>query len=45
LPAAKGEGTVGYRWMNPVTHKMEPKITFFVKVGDDACGVGAYNPE
>ncbi len=40
----KGEGSIQYRWINPVTHQMEPKITFFQKVGDDACGVGAYNP-
>jgi len=45
IATSKGEGAVRYQWMNPVTHKMEPKITFFAKAGDDACGVGAYNPE
>lgn len=45
IASSKGEGAVRYRWMNPVTHKLEPKITFFAKAGDDACGVGAYNPE
>lgn len=40
----KGEGSVKYRMLNPVTHQVEPKITFFQKVGDDACGVGAYSP-
>ena len=40
----KGEGSVKYRMLNPLTHQVEPKITFFQKVGDDACGVGAYNP-
>ena len=40
-----GEGSVRYRWINPVTHKMESKIAFGQKVGDDVCGVGAYNPE
>jgi len=42
---AKGEGTVKYQWINPVTHKMEPKISFFQKAGEDVCGVGAYNPQ
>ncbi|PYX93747.1 MAG: Cache domain family protein [Acidobacteria bacterium] len=42
--STKGEAAVKYQWINPVTHKMEPKITFFQKVGDDVCGVGAYNP-
>jgi cytochrome c len=42
--SSKGEAEVRYQWMNPVTHKMEPKITFFAKAGDDVCGVGAYNP-
>ena len=40
----KAEGSVKYRMLNPVTHQVEPKITFFQKIGDDACGVGAYNP-
>jgi len=44
LGSSKGEGSVKYQWINPVTHKMEPKITFFQKAGDDVCGVGAYNP-
>jgi cytochrome c len=45
IASSKGEGAVRYRWINPLTHKLEPKITFFAKAGDDACGVGAYNPE
>lgn len=45
VASKKGEGTVRYHWINPVTHKMEPKITYFAKAGDDVCGVGAYNPE
>jgi cytochrome c len=43
VATSKGEGSVSYRWLNPVTHKMEPKITFFQKAGEDVCGVGAYN--
>ena len=38
-------GSVSYQWINPVTRKMEPKITFFRKAGEDVCGVGAYNPQ
>ena len=45
IASAKGEGAVRYRWVNPMTHKMEPKVTYFAKAGDDVCGVGAYNPE
>lgn len=40
----KGDGSVHYRWVNPVTHQTEPKVTFFQKAGGDVCGVGAYNP-
>lgn len=42
---SKGEGSVQYRMINPVSGKTEPKITFGQKVGDDVCGVGAYNPQ
>jgi len=45
VATSKGEGSVSYQWLNPVTHKMEPKITFFEKAGEDVCGVGAYNPQ
>ena len=41
----KGEGSVEYRWYNPVSGKIEPKVFFVQKAGDDACGVGAYNPQ
>lgn len=41
---SKGEGSVQYMMSNPVSRKIEPKITFVQKVGDDVCGVGAYNP-
>ena len=40
-----GQGSVKYDWINPMTRKPEPKITFFAKAGDDVCGVGAYNPK
>src|SRR5262249_27916292 len=38
----KGDGSVRYRWMNPLTGKTEPKITFVQKAGSDICAVGAY---
>jgi hypothetical protein len=41
----KGGGSVQYRWINPVSGKTEPKEFFGEKVGDDVCGVGAYNPQ
>jgi len=45
VASSKGEGSVQYRWINPVSHKIEPKISFVQKIGDDVCGVGAYNPQ
>lgn len=45
VASSKGEGAVKYQWLNPLTRKLEPKITFFQKAGDDVCGVGAYNPQ
>jgi cytochrome c len=44
LIAANGESAVRYRWINPLTHSLESKITFFARVGDDVCAVGAYLP-
>jgi cytochrome c len=37
-----GGGTVEYKWENPVTKKVEPKVSVERKVGQDVCGVGAY---
>lgn len=37
-----GNGRVEYKWQNPVTGIVEPKVSFVRKVGTDACGVGAY---
>jgi cytochrome c len=45
IATSQGEGSVRYQWINPVSHKMEPKITFFQRAGNDVCGVGAYNPQ
>jgi hypothetical protein len=38
----QGSGTVEYKWMNPVTKKVEPKVSFLKATSDGACGVGAY---
>lgn len=35
-------GAVEYKWQNPVTKKVEDKVSFVAKVGTDICGVGAY---
>ena len=43
LANSKGEGELHYRWINPVTKKMENKVSHFAKAGDDACAVGAYS--
>jgi hypothetical protein len=40
--AEKGNGSVEYLWMNPMTKKMEWKISYTAKLGTDVCGVGAY---
>jgi len=37
------EGSIRYPMLNPVTHNLEHKTTFYQKVADDLlCGVGAY---
>jgi hypothetical protein len=40
----KGEGSVRYEWLNPVSHKTEHKVSFVQKAGNDVCLVGAYSP-
>jgi cytochrome c len=40
-----GEATIDYKWINPVSHLVERKVGYFKKVGEDVCGVGAYQPE
>jgi cytochrome c len=42
LANSKGSGWVDYRWVNPVSHKIEPKSSFIVKVGDYVVGAGFY---
>jgi hypothetical protein len=43
--SATNGGAVEYRWFNPVSGKIEPKVGFVQKFGDDVCLVGAYNPK
>ncbi len=40
--AKKGEGTVEYAWKNPVSGKVEEKVSYLKKAGSLYCGVGAY---
>lgn len=43
IAAAKaGGGSVEYTWKNPVSGKVEDKISYLKKAGDQYCGVGAY---
>lgn len=37
-----GGGRVEYKWQNPVSGAVEPKVSFVRKAGADVCGVGAY---
>ena len=39
----KGEGTVEYVMLDPLTKALRPKTLFVKKIGTDACGVGVYN--
>lgn len=38
------QGSIEYRMINPISGTIEPKISFWQKLGEDVCGVGAYNP-
>ena len=40
--AKSGGGSIEYRWVNPVTKEVEPKISFLKPAGGQFCGVGAY---
>lgn len=42
LIAIKDRGWISYNWPNPTTHKVEPKGTYIIAVGDMRLGVGAY---
>jgi signal transduction histidine kinase len=42
LANGKGSGWVDYRWVNPVSKKIEPKSSYVIKTGDYVVGVGFY---
>ena len=42
LATSKGSGWVDYRWVNPVSKKIEPKSSFVEQVGDYVIGAGFY---
>jgi signal transduction histidine kinase len=42
LAKAKGSGWVDYRWVNPVSKKIEQKSSFIERVGDYVVGAGFY---
>lgn len=45
IAVKKGGGELRYNWLNPVTKLIEPKVSYFAKVGQDVCGVGSYDPK
>jgi cytochrome c len=40
--AKRGGGSIEYRWVNPVSKDVEPKVSFLMPAGRQTCGVGAY---
>ncbi len=38
------EASIKYPMINPISGRVEPKISFWRKLDQDVCGVGAYNP-
>lgn len=38
----KGGGTLEYKWPNPLSNKVETKISYIKPTGKQVCGVGAY---
>lgn len=38
----RGEGQLAYKWVNPVTKKIEPKTMFVRAAGKHVCAVGSY---
>lgn len=45
IGSSKGSGSLQYPMINPLTKSVESKTTFFQKVGDDVCAVGAYGAQ
>jgi cytochrome c len=44
IARSKGGGSLEYRWLNRIDHKVERKVTHFKKVGDVIIAVGYYIP-
>lgn len=42
IVAIKDAAWVNFKWQNPMTHSTEPKTAYYVRVGNDLVGVGAY---
>ncbi|MEN8198063.1 MAG: cache domain-containing protein [Pseudomonadota bacterium] len=42
LARTKGRGWVHYNWYSPCSRRMEPKMSYIIKVGDYIVGVGTY---
>ncbi len=40
--AKRGGGSLEYRWVNPVSKKVETKVSYLKPAGTQFCGVGAY---
>ncbi|OPY65857.1 MAG: Methyl-accepting chemotaxis protein 4 [Syntrophorhabdus sp. PtaU1.Bin050] len=40
--ASEGKGWVEYKWTNPKTKKIEPKVAYFVKCNDMIVSAGTY---
>lgn len=40
--AAKGGGSIEYKWMSPTTKQVATKVSFLKPAGSQTCGVGAY---
>ncbi len=38
-----GQGEMHYQFLDPVTQRIKPKVSYFAKAGQDVCGVGTYD--
>lgn len=45
IGSSKGSGSLQYPMINPLTNRVQSKNSFFQKVGDDVCAVGAYGAQ
>src|SRR6266702_5139773 len=43
IATKQGQGELHYRWLDPITHLIEAKVSYFARAGTDVCGVGAYD--